>query len=159
MLLAALPFGGRLSARRVAEAIAEGMAEAGLADVDIAALRSPDPLAVQAARRTPDSAAPATGLPAAGTPACLQAIDFDSRMRAARAVVIAADRLDERTLLGSLPFEIATRCRQAGVPTYAVTRENALAPFDARILDLQRVLDAGSMPALRRAGAALAEIV
>src|ERR1700739_524001 len=48
--------------------------------------------------------------------------DFDTRMKAARAGVIAAPRLDESTLLGSLPFEIATRARQAGVPAYAVTR-------------------------------------
>jgi hypothetical protein len=85
--------------------------------------------------------------------------DFDARMRAARAVVIAAPRLDEDTLLASLPFEIATRARQAGVPCYAVAHENALDRFDARILDLQVVLEARTPRALQEAGLKLAAIV
>ncbi len=89
----------------------------------------------------------------------LAAIDFDARMRAARAVVVGAARLDESTLLGSATFEIATRARQAGVPAYAVTAANALSPFDARILDLQVVLQARDARALRRAGQKLAGIV
>lgn len=87
------------------------------------------------------------------------AADFEARMKAARAVVIFAPRLDEQTLLRSLPFEIATRARQAGVPCYAVTRKNALHPFDARILDLQVVIEARSQRSLRAAGLALAEVV
>jgi glycerate 2-kinase len=87
------------------------------------------------------------------------AADFDARMRASKAVVIAAPRLDEQTLVGSLPFEIATRARQTGVPCYAVTRENELDLFDARILDLQVVLQAGSVNALRKAGRTLADVV
>ena len=86
----------------------------------------------------------------------LQAMDFDARMRAARAVVVGAERLDERTLVGSTVFEIATRARQAGVPAYAVTGENALSLFDARILDLQVILEARDPRALRRAGEKLA---
>lgn len=85
--------------------------------------------------------------------------DFDARMKSARAVVIIAPRLDERTLLGSTPFEVATRARQAGVPAYAVTRENDLSPFDARILDLQLVIEARSARALTQAGARLAEVI
>lgn len=85
--------------------------------------------------------------------------DFDVRMKAARAVVIATPRLDEQTLLGSLPFEIATRARQAGVPAYAVTCENDLSLFDARILDLQLVAQARSAQTLARAGARLAEAI
>ena len=82
--------------------------------------------------------------------------DFDARMRAARAVVVGAERLDESTLLGSTVFEIATRARQAGVPAYAVTAENALSRFDARILDLQVILEARDTRSLRRAGEQLA---
>jgi glycerate kinase len=85
--------------------------------------------------------------------------DFDARMRAARAVVVGAERLDERTLLGSAVFEIATRARQAGVPAYAVTAENYLSLFDARILDLQVILQARDTRALRRAGEKLAGVV
>jgi glycerate kinase len=89
----------------------------------------------------------------------LAELDFDTRMRAARAVVVGAGRLDEATLLGSATFEVATRARQAGVPAYAVTAVNALSPFDARILDLQVVLQARDVRGLRRAGEQLAEIV
>ncbi len=86
-------------------------------------------------------------------------MDFDARMRAARAVVVGAERLDERTLVGSAVFEIATRARQAGVPAYAVTAENDLSLFDARILDLQVILQARDTRALRRAGEQLARVV
>ena len=88
----------------------------------------------------------------------LQELGFDARMRRARAVVIAAERLQERTLAGSVTFEIATRARQGGVPAYAVTRENTLEPFDARILDLQLILQARSLNALVAAGRELAAL-
>jgi glycerate kinase len=123
----------------------------------------------------------------------LGARDFDTRMRAARAVVVGAERLDERTLAetgtdwgdtrsahipksasaggaclpasvtdrggASAVFEIATRARQAGVPTYAVAACNDLSLFDARILDLQVILRARDTRALRRAGEKLAGLV
>ncbi len=89
----------------------------------------------------------------------LACIDFDARMRAARAVVVGAARLDEATLVGSATFELATRARQAGVPAYAVTGANALDLFDARILDLQVILEARDTRALRRAGEQLAGLV
>jgi hypothetical protein len=81
------------------------------------------------------------------------------RLRAARALLIAAARLDERTLAASVAFEAATSARQAGVPTYAVTAENALDRFDARMLDLQVVLQAGSQRSLRAAGGKLAKVL
>jgi glycerate 2-kinase len=80
-------------------------------------------------------------------------------LRASRAIVIAAARLDERTLAKSVAFELATSARQAGVPAYAVTGENALDPFDARMLDLQAILQASSARSLRSAGAKLARMV
>jgi glycerate kinase len=89
----------------------------------------------------------------------LDALDFDARMRAARAVVVGAARLDEVTLLGSATFEIATRARQSGVPAYAVAGHNALSLFDARVLDLQIILEARDVRALRRAGEKLACLV
>ncbi len=56
--------------------------------------------------------------------------------------MIAEPRLHEQTLAGSVAFEIATRARQGGVPAYAVTGENLLDSFDARILDLQTIIEA-----------------
>ncbi len=85
--------------------------------------------------------------------------DFDARMRAARAVIIAVQRLREETLAGSAAFEIATRARQAGVPCYAITAENRLDAFDARILDLQTILEAEDPRALAAAGRKLAKLL
>lgn len=89
----------------------------------------------------------------------LDMAQFDRRMRAARAVVLGAARLDEQTLADSVTFVLATRARQAGVPAYAVTTANALSLFDARMLDLQVVLRASDARALRRAGERLAGLV
>lgn len=86
--------------------------------------------------------------------------NLDARMRHARAVVIAAERLDHETLLRrENACEIATRARQTGVPCYAVTASVGLDLFEARILDLQVVLEARGERALASAGRQLAEIV
>jgi glycerate kinase len=89
----------------------------------------------------------------------LDELGFDARMRRARALVIADARLQERTLAATVTFELATRARQAGVPAYAITAENALDPFDARILDLQVILQASGTRALAAAGRKLAALV
>jgi hypothetical protein len=139
-LLLCEDLGERLGAQRVGEAIAAGLLEAGAAQPDICALgRSIGP--------------------AGEVRELLDGLDFDTRMRAARAVVLAVGSLAEDTLAGSLAFEAATMARQAGIPCYAVTASNRLDAFDARILDLQAVLEASSMRALRMAGRRLAAIV
>lgn len=89
----------------------------------------------------------------------LDALGFDERLRAARAVIVGEGRLDRGTLEGKAAGEVATRARQMGVPAHAIVGRNALSPFDARILDLQAIIEAGDMPALEAAGARLAELV
>ncbi len=89
----------------------------------------------------------------------LDALDFDDRLRAARAVIVGEGRLDRTTLEGKAAGEVATRARQLGVPAHAIVGENALTPFDARILDLQAILEAGDEPALEAAGARLVELL
>jgi glycerate 2-kinase len=89
----------------------------------------------------------------------LEELPSAGRLRSARAVIVATARLDERTLAGSLAFETATSARQAGVPAYAVTANNALDLFDTRMLDLQVVLQAQDTRGLKAAGRRLAEIV
>ncbi len=86
----------------------------------------------------------------------LEALDFDRRMRAARAVVVGEGRIDRQTLAGKIAGEIATRARQAGVPCHAVVGQNDLERFDQRILDLQVVLEAGTLAELEAAGRELA---
>jgi glycerate 2-kinase len=89
----------------------------------------------------------------------LDAIEFDRRMRAARAVVTGEGKLDEQSLAGKAVAEVATRARQAGVPCFAVAGRRELDAFGTRILDLQAVLEAGTLPTLRRAGRRLVELI
>jgi glycerate kinase len=85
----------------------------------------------------------------------LDALDFDERMRASRAVVTGEGKLDEQTLEGKLVGEIGTRARQAGVPLHAIVGTDALDPFGKRIIDLQRTLEATTLEELEAAGEAL----
>lgn len=140
LLLASGPFGPRLPAPAVTAAIARGLLAGGAPAPDLCALHAPD-----------DGEEDVRAL--------LDALDFDARMRRARAVVVGTERLRERALAGSVTFEIATMARQRGVPAYAVTGENALEAFDARMLDLQLILEAGSRGALVAAGRKLAGLV
>jgi len=94
----------------------------------------------------------------AGASFVLDTVDFDRRMRAARAVVTGEGRLDEQSLAGKLISEIATRARQAGVPCHAVVGRRELDAFGARVLDLQAILEAGTLSELRSAGRRLAEL-
>lgn len=143
LLVVARSFEERLTAQRVAAAIARGL-EAGGWQTDLCPI-------------DPGEAPPAGS--AGRVRELLDDLDFDARMRASRAVILAERRLQEDTLAGSAAFEIATRARQAGVPAYAVTAENRLDSFDARILDLQAILEAGSARSLRAAGRRLADLV
>ncbi len=130
VLIAAQDFGDGLDGARVAEAIGRGLVAA---SPELEA--DPCPIAV---------------LPA----------ELDARMRHARAVVIAARHLDHETLLRrDNACEVATRARQTGVPCYAVAARVGLDLFEARILDLQVVLEACKERALTAAGRRLADIV
>jgi hypothetical protein len=134
LLLAVCAFGADLPAERVAAAIAQGIVRAG-------GMPEPDLCPIE------------DELPAG----------FDVRMRRARAVIVGAERLDRGTLAtdrrsASAVFEIATRARQAGVPAYAVTGANELDAFDARILDLQVILEADGARGLSAAGRKLARL-
>jgi glycerate kinase len=167
VLIAPESFGKDLQAGRVAQAIGRGLRagdpslEVDLCPIEADAAHDPgDPHDAGGA----DGRVEANAVRADAVRERLDALDFDARMLRARAVVIGARRLAEGTLLidgrtGGTTFEIATRARQAGVPAYAVTRENALDPFDARILDLQVIVEAPDVRALRRAGKRLAGLV
>jgi glycerate kinase len=89
----------------------------------------------------------------------LDALDFDARMRAARAVIVGEGRIDEQTLQGKIAGEIATRARQAGVPCFAIVGTSELDAFGARMLDLQRVLEATDLDAIAAAAASLADVL
>jgi glycerate kinase len=95
----------------------------------------------------------------AGVPFVLDALGFDERMRAAHALVVGEARLDRATLQGRVTGEIATRARQSGVPCHAVVGDDAIDRFDARILDLQAIIRAGTIAELEDAGEALASVM
>src|SRR3954469_20741180 len=94
-----------------------------------------------------------------GAPFVLQALGFDARMRAARAVVVGEGRLDATTLEGKIAGEIATRARQAGVPCHAIVGQDAIDRFSARILDLQVILEASTRRELEGAGERLGRML
>lgn len=89
----------------------------------------------------------------------LDAVGFDRRMRASRSVITGEGRLDSTTLLGKAPGEVATRARQAGFGCAAVCGKNDLTAIEARILDLQVIIEAGDLVSLEAAGARLAELI
>jgi glycerate kinase len=140
LLLASGSFGARLSSASVLAALARGLRAGGRADHDLCPL--PD------AREHGEDVRK-----------LLDALELDARVHRARAVIIGAQRLHESSLARSMTFEIATRARQRGVPAYAVTRENALASFDARMLDLQLILEARSARGLEASGRTLAQLL
>jgi glycerate kinase len=138
-LLVTSAFGHSLSAPAVGAAIARGLQTCGLPRADLCPIDSHEH--------------------GADVRAFLDAHDFDARMHRARAVIVATEHLREQTLAGSATFEVATRARQSGVPAYAVTGENRLDPFDARILDLQVIIEANGARALAAAGKRLARLL
>jgi glycerate 2-kinase len=89
----------------------------------------------------------------------LDLLDFDRRIHAAHAIVTGEGRLDQQSLAGKAVSEAATRARQSGVPCHAIVGERDLDAFGARILDLQAILEAGTLEAIESAGRRLAELV
>jgi glycerate kinase len=89
----------------------------------------------------------------------LDAVGFDERMRASRCVVTGEGKLDEQSLVGKLVSEIATRARQGGVPCHVVVGTRELDAMGARVLDLERVLEASTQDELVAAGRELAAVV
>ena len=128
-----------LAAGRVAAAVARGLRQGGLA--------------------APES----FELPAEHDGAQLRGLltqeSFDSRLHLARALVIATPEASARSLAGGALFELATRARQAGVPAYAIAGRCSLEAFDARVLDLQLVLEAADARSLALAGRRLSAVM
>jgi hypothetical protein len=151
-IVASTAFTPALPAAGVAAAIGRGLRAGGLVQAELFPLTTKG-----------EEAAGAPSAPPAEVRSALDAVEFDARLHVARAVIIADGRLTSGThgpsLIGSATFEIATRARQAGVPAYAVFAENALGSFDARMLDLQVVLQAGDKGALVAAGRKLASLI
>ncbi|MEA2362964.1 MAG: glycerate 2-kinase [Thermoleophilaceae bacterium] len=87
----------------------------------------------------------------------LNALGFDERMRASAFVVTGEGRIDEQTLQGKLVGEVATRCRQAGVPCHGIVGRIELDAFSQRILDFASLREATTLEELEQAGRALVD--
>ncbi|TMK97670.1 MAG: hypothetical protein E6G34_08185 [Actinobacteria bacterium] len=147
-LVASLPFSATLRAGEVGAAIAAGLRAGGCADADVLALGD-DPHGAPGG--------PSAELEAPGT--ALELAGFDERLRRARALILAAARLERGRLRGTLELEILTRARQAGVPAYAMCRDLRLDAFDARLLDLQVAIEARTERSLTAAARRLAPLL
>jgi glycerate kinase len=145
-----------------AQTTAERLAAAAAAGPAVVVLAAGDGIAAEAIEPLPGGARlvvltgpggappelPRGAVVESGTRFVLEALGFDARMRAARAVVVATWRLDDRAFRGAVEGEIAVRARQAGVPCHAVVGERALDLFATRILDLQRIVEARTVAAM-----------
>jgi glycerate kinase len=72
-----------------------------------------------------------------GAALVLDTLGFDLAMRESFAVVTGEGTLDRQTLRGKAVFEVATRCRQTGVPCYAVPGGDRLDAFEHRLMNLE----------------------
>ncbi len=95
----------------------------------------------------------------AGAGFVLDEIDFDGRMRAARAVITGEGKIDQQSLAGKAVSEVSTRARQVGVPSYAIVGRSELDAFGMRVLDLQVVEEAGTLKAIEAAARQLAKVI
>jgi glycerate kinase len=141
---------GRAAAAALLESLGDHGGLGGAALLVLCPLRAPGALAVHL---RDEHGARLAG----GAPFVLDALGFDARLRAARALIVGEARLDRATLLESrVAGEIAVHARQSGVPSHAVVATNAIDRFDARILDVQAILEASTVAELEAAGEALA---
>ena len=72
-----------------------------------------------------------------GAALVLDTIGFDAAMQASFAVVTGEGLMDRQTLRGKAVFEVATRCRQGGVPCYAVPGVDGLDAFEHRLMNVE----------------------
>jgi hypothetical protein len=146
VLVIASRFSGGLSAARVASAIARGIRSAPAAfETELCLLEHVGALEERSAVTDRCEISERAG--------------FDTRVHLARAVVLARPRLLHDALGRGTTFEIATRARQGGVPAYAITTPGMLDLFQARMFDLQVILQASSERALLSAGRELGELM
>jgi glycerate kinase len=82
----------------------------------------------------------------------LGALGFDERMRESAFVVTGEGRIDDQTVQGKLVGEVATRCRQAGVPCHGIVGQIDLEPFAERILDFASLTEATDLEEMEAAG-------
>ncbi|MGH2945629.1 MAG: glycerate kinase family protein [Solirubrobacteraceae bacterium] len=94
-----------------------------------------------------------------GAPYVLDAVGFDARLGAARAVVVGEGRIDAQSAMGKIVGEIAGRALAAGVPLHAVVGRNELDPAAAESIGLRSVTEATDLAELEATGERLAAVL
>jgi len=80
----------------------------------------------------------------------LDALDFDTRLARADAVISGEGRFDPQSLEGKIVGTIASRCAAAGKPLHLIVGENALASAPPTFIP--SIVEAGALEEMRRAG-------
>ncbi len=72
----------------------------------------------------------------------LELLDLDAALETSSFVVTGEGTLDQQTLAGKAPAEVAIAARQRGIPCHAIVGKNRLDAFGLRQLDLHYVYEA-----------------
>ena len=91
-----------------------------------------------------------------GAPYVLDAVGFDGRVRAARAVIVGEGRIDAQSVMGKIVGEIAARAGGADVPVHAVVGRNELDPAVGDHIGVRSVTEATTLAEIEAAGERLA---
>jgi glycerate kinase len=95
----------------------------------------------------------------AGAAFVLDAIGFDRLAHEAIAVVTGEGCMDHQSLAGKVVSEVAARSRLQGVECHAFVGRNELSSGESTALGMRSVVEAGTLKALRAAGAQLARAI
>jgi glycerate 2-kinase len=85
--------------------------------------------------------------------------EFGAELVSGSEFVLDAVDFDRRSLAGKAVSEVATRARQSGVPCHAIVGQRELDSFGARVLDLQAVLEASTLEEIENAGRELSRVL
>lgn len=92
----------------------------------------------------------------AGSDLVLDVVGFDRHLRDAELVITGEGRIDQQTLEGKLVAAVARRCNAGGVPCFALVGRDDLGAAGGQQLGLARIIEAGTIEALRECGRKLA---
>jgi glycerate 2-kinase len=93
-----------------------------------------------------------------GAARVLDLVDLDRRLLGATLAVTGEGCLDRQTREGKLVSAVARRAAAAGVPVWAAVGSSRLGIRETRELGLARVVEAGTVDALRRVGEAIGDL-
>ena len=90
---------------------------------------------------------------ALGAPLVLDALEFDRRLLAADLAITGEGALDQTTLTGKAPAEVAARARAAGVPCHAIVGSAELGDQARSTLGFSSIQEAGDLDSISAAAA------